>query len=372
LATNDHLAEGQPLIALPSYRPQILFSSGIQVLMVGPASVELIAPDRIGVPGIQVDGGRLVVTSVGEPGNQLIVRMGERASQVTFLDLDATLALEVRRFLPVGTDPTSRSAHWVGEARATAGSVTWQDTGGVPAIALASAETLVCIDQLPAVTQATPISPPWLDPATEARILVSASRKLEPLLEPHRPITVSLQEQAGNRLFEIRTLAIRSLGWFDEFDSYVGALNERELRSYWRDLVDSLRMRMLNSPETAAKIRETLGRARGKAGLQVDRMLWGFSPEQLVDGGAHLLVNALESESTDMRVLAYQNLYEITGKTNLYAPDRDAKSQRRSVQSWQRDLQQGEIVYRVPPPSLPGTTPPTSTSKVPPGTVDVP
>ena len=45
LATNDPLAEGQRLIALPSYRPQILFSSGVQVLMVGPASVELIAPD---------------------------------------------------------------------------------------------------------------------------------------------------------------------------------------------------------------------------------------------------------------------------------------------------------------------------------------
>jgi hypothetical protein len=181
-----------------------------------------------------------------------------------------------------------------------------------------------------------------------------------------------LQEQAGNRLFEIRTLAIRSLGWFDEFDPYVAALNERELRSYWRDLVESLRMRMLSDPTTAAKIRETLERARGKAGLQVDRMLWGFSPGQLVDGGAHLLVDALENESTDMRVLAYQNLYEITGKTNLYAPDREARSQRRSIQSWQRDLQQGEIVYRFPPPSLPGTTPPTSTGEPPAGTVDVP
>ena len=372
LATNDPLAEGQRLIALPSYRPQMLFSSGIQVLMMGPTSLELLAPDSTGVPGIRVGSGRLIVTSAGEPGNRLQLQLGARTCQATFADLDATLVLEVRRFLPVGTDPTSRPAQWVCEARATAGSVMWQDAGGGPAIPLTAAETLVCVDQLPAMARTTPTLPPWLDPATEARILVSASRKLEPLLEPHRPITVSLHEQAGNRLFEIRTLAVRSLGLFDEFEPYVGALNERELRSYWKDLVDSLRMQMLDSPETAAKIRETLERTKGKMGLQVDRMLWGFSPEQLTDGGAHLLVGALENDSTDLRVLAYLNLYEITGKTNLYAPDREPKSQRRSIQSWQRDLQQGEIVYRTPPPSLPGTTPPTSTESVPSGTADVP
>lgn len=372
LATNDPLADGQRLIALPSYRPQIAFSTGIQIVMMGPTSLELMGPDSTGVPGIRVGGGRMVVTSAGEPGKRLNLVIGPRTCQATFVDLDATLVLEVRRYLPVGTDPTSRPAQWVCEARATAGAVTWQDAGGAPAIPLTTAESLVCVDQLPAVTQTTPTLPPWLDPATEARILVSASRKLEPLLEPHRPITVSLREQAGNRLFEIRTLAVRSLGLFDEFEPYVGALNERELRSYWKDLVDSLRMQMLVSPETAAKIRETLERTKGKIGLQVDRMLWGFSPEQLTDGGAHLLVDALDSDSTDVRVLAYSNLYEITGKTNLYAPDRDPKSQRRSIQSWQRDLQQGEIVYRVAPSSLPGTTPPTTTEPTPSGTADVP
>lgn len=372
LATNDPLAADQRLVALPSFRPQVLFSSGIQVVLIGPASVELVAPDSSGVPGIRPRSGRLVIMSVGEPGNRLNIFVGERASQVKFADLDATLALDVRRFLPVGTDPTSRPAHWVCEAMASAGAVMWQDAGSAAALALSSAETAVFVDQLPPVSQAVASPLPWLDPSTEARIVVSASKKLEPLLEPHRPVTVSLHEQASNRLFEIRTLAARSLGLFDEFEPCVVGLNERELRSYWKDLVDVLRAQMLTSPESAEKIRSTFDRVRGKDGAQLDRMLWGFSPEQLAEGGAHLLVAALESASTDMRVLAYLNLYEITGKTNLYAPDRDAKSQRRSLQSWQRDLDQGEIVYRVLPTGPPGTTPPTSTGEAPTRAKDVP
>ena len=126
-----------------------------------------------------------------------------------------------------------------------------------------------------------------------------------------------------------------------------------------------------SSPETATQVRASFERLRGEEGQQLYRMLWGFSPEQLADGGAHLLVDALSNPATDMRVLAYINLNEITGKTNLFQPDREPRTQRRAIASWERDLQQREIVYRTPPVEPPWSQPPPRGSR-PDGTSNVP
>ncbi len=153
-------------------------------------------------------------------------------------------------------------------------------------------------------------------------------------------------------------LAICSLGSFGEFDPFVSALSARELRYFWKDIVESLRSVAVHSPEMATQVRTTFERLRGNEGQQLYRMLWGFSPEQLAGGDAKTLVDALSSLAIDMRVLAYLNLNEITGKTNLFQPDREPKTQRRAILSWDRDLQQGEIVYKVPPIEPPGLQPP--------------
>ena len=103
------------------------------------------------------------------------------------------------------------------------------------------------------------------------------------------------------------------------------------------------------SPETASLVRITFERLRGEEGRQLYRMLWGYSPEQLVEGGAEALVRSLSSPSLDCRVLAFLNLLQITEKTNDYQPDVDPKRQRRSISSWERDLRHGDIRHKSPP-----------------------
>ncbi|MHB8953734.1 MAG: hypothetical protein ACYC4U_12260 [Pirellulaceae bacterium] len=352
LAAHDPLEVGARLVALPTYRPQILFSGGVQVVLIGPAEAHLIGPDAEGIPGIVLHYGKFLAMSVGEANTRLNIQIGARGSRVTFADLDATLAVELQRYLPVGVDPSSREANWVCHAFAPAGLVTWEEEAGTNALPLAATELVTLVDTSEPVTQPLSQPPDWLDGRNVAPIIQAASRQLEPLLEPHRSLTVSLQEQAANRLVEVRMLAIRSLGLFGEFDPCIQALGARELRYFWKEIVESMRNVMTHSPETATKIRAAFERLRGKDGQQLDRMLWGFAPEQLADGGAHMLVDGLSSPAMDIRVLAYLNLNEITGKTNLFQPDREPRTQRRAILSWERDLQQREIVYKVPP-SLP-------------------
>ncbi len=372
LATNDPLAADTRLVALPTYRPQILFSSGVQLVLIGPAELQLVGADADDVPGVVLQYGRFVAMSDGKPDSRLNIQIGTRRSRVTFEDVDATLVVDVRHYLPVGVDPTSRAANWVCDAFASAGLVTWQDEAAASATPLSSTQLVTLVDTAEPVIQPLSQPPDWLDVRNTAPIIQAASRQLEPLLELNRSVTISLQEQVANRLVEVRMLAIRSLGLFGEFDPFVSALSARELRYFWKDIVESLRSVTAHSPETATQVRGTFERLRGKEGQQLNRMLWGFSPEQLADGGAKMLVDALSSPTIDMRVLAYLNLNEITGKTNLFQPDREPKTQRRAILSWDRDLQQGEIVYKVPPIEPPGLQPPPKEDNQEPGVSNVP
>jgi hypothetical protein len=372
LATNDPLTADTRLVALPTYRPQILFSSGVQLMAVGPAEVRLTAADADGVPGIIVQYGRLTVMPVSQPKSRVNIQFGTRQSRVTFDDLDATLVLDAWRYLPAGVDPQSRAANWVMDVFTPAGRLSWHDQGAAAPTTLEPGQLATMVDTGAPTFKPLPQPPDWLDVRNEPLINQAASKQLEPLLDPTRPLTVSLGEQVNNRLVEVRTLAIRSLSLFDEFDPSVSAINARELRYFWKDLVESMRAAEARSPETAKQMHAAFGRLRGEEGAQLDRLLWGFSPEQLVAGGAQELVEALSRPSTDVRVLAYLNLNEITGKTNNFQPDREPRSQKRSIMSWERDLQQREINHKTPPTEPPGLTTSPKEGEPPDGSSNVP
>ncbi len=83
-------------------------------------------------------------------------------------------------------------------------------------------------------------------------------------------------------------------------------------------------------------------------------MLWGYSPEQLAAGEAEALVKMLSNDSMDIRVLAFENLTRIAGKTNSYHPEVDPARQKRAILNWERDAKQDGITYKTPPLELSG------------------
>ena len=56
-------------------------------------------------------------------------------------------------------------------------------------------------------------------------------------------------------------------------------------------------------------------------GKDLYRMFLGYTKEQLQAGEAARLVDFLDSDSLDCRVLAFANLQEITNKTFSYRPE---------------------------------------------------
>ena len=226
------------------------------------------------------------------------------------------MALEVRRYLPPGADPQEITSSWMAGALAAAGRLAWLDVGAADATILDTGQLATIIGKEPPRVTTTSTQPDWLDADSLRPIDRDASRQLQPLLEHNRPLTTSLLEQVGNRLVEVRAVAIRSLCLLDIYDPFVSAFNAKELRTFWPDLFDTLQASVAQSPDTAQAVRTTLERLRGEDGSQLYRFLWGFSPQQLADGDAATLVEAQRS-AMDIRVLAYENLNRIVGKDKL-------------------------------------------------------
>ena len=319
----------------------------------GPAEVTLHSPDASSVPALEVQYGRVIVVTDGKSGSSLRFLIGKRESQITFVDTDSMLALEVRRYLPPGADPEATEPYFLSQAFAVNGQLRWLDRDATEPVMIDAGQFAAMVDEERAVVQTTTSRPDWLDSRGMSLIDRDASKQLEPKLSLDQPLTVSLQEQVTNRLVEVKTLAVRSLGQLNDFDSFVDALNDADLRSYWNVLFDGLRAGMARSPASATDVRVAFERLRGDEGRQLYRLLRGYSPAQLGEGGAKELVDSLENPAMDIRVLAYENLRRITQKTHLFRPDREPRQQKPAILNWRKSLQNGTIVYQDPPPTLP-------------------
>jgi hypothetical protein len=298
--------------------------------------------------------GRLLVMPASQPDSRLNIQFGTRHSRVTFNDQDATLVVDAWHYQPPGVDPQTRAANWVLDVFTPAGRLSWQDQGAAAPLVIEPGQLATMVDSSAAVLSPLPQPPDWVDATKEPPINQLGSKQLAPLIAPDQALAVSLREQVNNRLVEVRTLAIRSLSQFNEFDPCIGALNSADLRYFWKDISDSLRAAEARSTETAAQVHAALVRLRGEAGALLDQLLWGYGPEQLAGGGAQQLVDALSNPLMDVRVLAYLNLSAITGKTHKFQPDREPRNQRPAILSWERDLQQHEITFKTPPLEPPG------------------
>jgi hypothetical protein len=99
---------------------------------------------------------------------------------------------------------------------------------------------------------------------------------------------------------------------------------------------------MWRSQQTAAQVREAFQHQRGPDdGPALFRMLWGYNEQQIADGATGRLLELLDHDDLDYRVLAIWNLRRITGLNLPYYPDHSADERRRHIQRWRDKLQTG-------------------------------
>lgn len=356
------------LLALPTFHPLIALSTGVTLKLMPETIVDLDGYDAAGLPVVRVEFGRAVLATSGKPEQRVKLALGDTLGTLTFFDPDATAAVEVRHILRPGIDPQSEPSRVSVVLYATAGQIDWTGTLGAAGASRAVAPVSQPFD-LPNGGKMTAPSrlvlagssanlsggehelPHWYVNEPMGTWDSLASKFMNRTLSGTTSVGVGLKELVEHRRAENRSLAARSMALIDEFDPFALLLNDPDQRAVWPVEVESLQAAIARSPATAGKVRAMLEKERGKDGDDLYRLLWGYNKDQLQSGSAAALVDYLDNDSLDFRVLAIYNLQQITGKTHQYNPQETPAIRAPSVRDWRNDLKDGRIVPKGSPPS---------------------
>ena len=349
------LAAGERLVVLPSYRPQIAIS-GVQVNFCGEAAFQMQTPDEAGVSRLEVAYGRMLALNQGAKAAKLHVNLSGLMGTATLSKPDSSLALEVRPYLPPGGSPLARDgapseAYVVVELHALGGTVVWQEAGNdISPVEIEPGMVRTYIgSQPPTQSSASHPAPDWIDSRKSSLFDQQTTLDFESRLTKDRPLSISLEEALTDRRVEVRALAAISLGAIDNFEPLFKELTDIRQYSYWAAEVDALRQAMARGPRSVAMVQAAIEKFRASEAPLLQRMLVGYGPQQLAEGGGKELVDLLENSEMDLRVLASDNLRIITGASFNYRPEKRNEFNKNATNRWRERLKEGKITWTVPP-----------------------
>jgi len=355
---------GQRLLALPEFRPTITLMSGVHIDLLGGTQVMLSTADtfegeglpepEVDTPAVEVAYGRVVIANRSNRDNSLRLKLGAHVADAR-LSPNATLAIELERQYVPGNDPRETPSPLVVRLYAPQGGMVWQDANGRMA-ALARAHWTIRDGMVSEMSTDTP-PPEWIDqeptlgPSEQLQQL--AAPRVEATLVSNRPVDLQLLEMyESNVRREVKSLVARCSIHVGLFEPFINTLRDSSQRwPTWESHIQTLRAAMALSPESAEKVWQTLVQQRGEeAAADLYEMLCGYNldqigrtPEQWKTRALARLIDWLEEDSLDYRVLAVQNLYEITGKRLMSDPAARVRDREKNVRVWRQRLQEGSL-----------------------------
>lgn len=370
---------GERVLSLPEFRPRILLASGIQLDLSGGTQVvmgggggakgvgtgavpsaEAGSPAAAAAaegaskdvtPSLEVVYGRIVLVNGTGAERTIRLRLGPTMGTAK-LGPNAILGVEVERKHVPGQDPRQAAAPVETRLFAPDGNVVWVDPAGEKIIDKPSRWTLTKAGAAEIAADSAP--PEWID--HEPIVQLSEQRYGAPVIESTLVATAPAETQLlelfqGSSRKEVKSLVARSSIHVGLFQPFVDALRDSEQKANWKTHIDTLRMAMALSPESATKVYQALVDQRGKpAAADLYEMLCGYAPEQIgqtleaqKNGAILRLINWLEDDSLDYRVLAVQDLWEITGKRLMPNPAASLAERTQNVRRWRSRLEAGEL-----------------------------
>jgi len=345
---------GDLLVGLPKQTTSFTLSDSVRVRLLEDTRVRLLRPED-GQSGLHVLSGFVLLepNPANAPAAVRLV-LGNRQGTAVLNGPATQMAIAVIPYREPGLNPEQEPARLAIDMFVVSGSVEWQD---------AVSETSERFDG-PALRRLEGPSPEpvsgelgadMLPPWTKGRINLSpldrrAAGDVREYLNVEQPVTIRLEELAGDRRSEIRSLAARSLASLGEFGAVLTALDDEAHRAdaAWQDHIDALARALLRGPQTAVRLQETLIRQRPADAELIYRLLWGYSPEQIQAGEGAQLVELLDDDRLAVRSLAFWNLRNVTGMSLYYRPHDKHANRQQAVQRWRQRLEEGLLPEPAP------------------------
>ncbi|MFT7639278.1 MAG: hypothetical protein ACI9G1_001014 [Pirellulaceae bacterium] len=345
------LASTERFTVLPMYQPQIFLLTGIQLQFSGQSTVRLLPTDAQGVSGVSIESGRVLLDTGS--ADRIRLQLGKRSGVLVFGDVKSVAAIEVKKYLPPGTDARASKAMEIVMIYASNGSIQWQDSDESATVTVNSGELRYYVDDHNGQTISYGSGPKWISGLEASQIEKRAAKELEPHLTLDRSISLSLKERASDTKIEVRSLAARSLAHLGELGALIKELSDPNQHSFWSQDFGTLQIANSQGPENANRIFSLLERIDAQRGEELYKLITSYTEEELGSGGAGKLVGLLESEQLIERVLAIENLKQICEMELFYSAWRPEAMRRSKVQRWRERLEGGLIVYKRPPSPIP-------------------
>ncbi len=338
------LSIGDRLISLPLFRPMISLPSTTVELHEG-TMIELAGlDDSKNTPQVVIHYGRMVTRSLTMPNARMQLQLGDRVGTIVFDDADSSCAFRVRPFRVVGTDPEKTSSLYAVDLYVPSGTVNWITENGQQKI---TGPNRLILAPHPAEEEPVEDIPAWINALKIGQLDKRAVSSVEQRVQAGRNVQLSFSELAEARQVEVRKLAVRGCAHIGHFEPLVRSLNDPEMRPRWMENCDALAAAVARDPEIAEVIRKSFEKYREDAAFELYRMLWGYSSTGLKEGGeARKLVDFLDHDELDYRVLSFWNLQQVTGVGRNYHPEYTKIKRRRSLASWREMFDLGNIVHK--------------------------
>jgi len=348
LAPKALLPTNERLVSLPVFRPLIALPSGVQMTLLGETHFRLLPPGESGAPRIQLDQGRISLVTDGVAGGKVDLVLAGLEVSLILVDADSVVALDVRPFLPPGSDPQKDEAVRVIEVFAANGQIALEQEGQKP-LEVRTNFVATFLNNDPADVSGPFRAPEWLDIRSTKDVDRDAARYIEKAVSLSKPLPIHLAELLEDRRVEVRSLAARSLAVLGECDGLLSALSDSRQATFWNAEIDTLRGIIARNPESAGNVKHAITRIFGDRGEVLNRILWGYSAEQLSGGAALELVKGLESPDLEHRVLAVNTLERITGANFAYRAAARPETNKPAILRFRERAQDGQLTYKQPP-----------------------
>jgi hypothetical protein len=337
---------GTPVVCGPKFRCVMQTSFAPKTELIGPAGVRWLAIDEKTF-GLEVEFGRLLITSK-EPSATFSIKLGDRPMELFFADEETVVAASIKHFRSPGTDPidSTEQVELVG-ILTVQGSVQIRQAGETTDL-ITGQQWIKRGDNSPKVSTFSSV-PDWIvpPPPVEQSLDDSAREGLLGLIDKDEPIERALREATTFRRPEVAALAAQTLLSLGQADIYFGGdgiLSEPKQRQYWPEHFKALVASLDRGSETAELLLQSIVKMDAANAKVLYRLLVGYSQKQLVEGGDEQLVRLLDSESMAVRVLALENLHQITGTTLYFRAETDNRIRRTpAVRKWMVRQQKGDI-----------------------------
>ena len=346
------LREGDNLLGLPSFKADIEIGDKMECSVHGVGRLRL-GPNS----DMSLLDGRLVLRNLVADQSQTIhlPMQGEKAT-VTMHDRDTNVAIEAyHRYFP-GADYTDReNLHSVMRIHAIDGPVSVELMGKTFEVPVD--KQLVAVDGYePQIRKSTPSTQPkWRLRDSRNPADLGAIRVWKTQLSEVEDVQGWLHTKADRKIkSNQRALATRCLAEMDDFSSIVVALSDEAQRAYWDEHFEALQRALTRGTATQRLLQLELEKTYDdteRAELMLE-MIRGYDQRQLVSGDAKSLVQYLDHPVLELRVLAIQNLTQITGKNLGFKPDESLHKRTAASGSWRRLLKSGRVSYRKNIPEI--------------------